>query len=245
MILQRGAPQLLTEREGVDRPLARIVSRCLAPNPEDRYANVQQILQELSRRQAFRTRRPLMLMGIVGPLLILIATSIFAARTVRQASKSTITALRQEAFESNELAAAFAAKTLESEIDRYYRLTEDEIAEVEFRASLQACLNDPEVAVAVNEINEMGVSAATHQESDPRDRLLASESHQKFKALLSEILKRYGPLSDQRLASMFVTDRRGTIIAIAYDSPVDVRQDSSGRNYCYRTYFSRRSHRSS
>ena len=237
MILQRGAPQLLTEREGVDRPLARIVSRCLAPNPEDRYANVQQILQELSRREAFRTRRPLMLMGIVGPLLILIATSIFAARTVRQASKSTITALRQEAFESNELAAAFAAKTLESEIDRYYRLTEDEIAEVEFRASLKACLNDPEVAIAVGEINEMGVSAATHQESDPRGRLLASESHQKFKALLSERLKRYGPLSDQHLASMFVTDRQGTIIAIAYDSPVDVRQDSSGRNYCYRTYF--------
>ncbi len=237
MILQRGAPQLLTEREGVDRPLARIVARCLAPSPDDRYANVQQILQELSRREAFRTRRPLMLMGIVGPLLILIATSIFAARTVRQASQSTITALRQEAFESNELAAAFAARTLESEIDRYYRLTEDETEETEFRLALRDCLNDPDVADAVIEINQMGVSSATHQESDPRERLLASETHQNLKGLLSRRLERYGPLSGQHLASMFVTDRQGTIIAIAYDSPVEVRQDSSGRNYCYRTYF--------
>ena len=34
--------------------------------PEDRFANVQQILQELGRREAFRTKRPLMLLGIVG-----------------------------------------------------------------------------------------------------------------------------------------------------------------------------------
>ena len=34
------------ERDGWDRPLARIVARCSA-KPEDRFANVQQILQEL------------------------------------------------------------------------------------------------------------------------------------------------------------------------------------------------------
>ncbi len=237
MIMDRGAPRLLTERDGVDRPLAKIVARCLAPNPQDRYANVQQILQELSRRQAFRTRRPLLLMGIVGPLLILIATSVFAARTVRQASKSTETALRQEAFGSNELAAAFAAKTLESEIDRYYRLTQDEADDVFFRDSLRRCISDPLISAALGEINEMGTASSTHQSGQPRERLLASESHLQLKSLLTERLSEYGPQSGQHFASMFVTDPSGTIIAIAYDSPVEISQDSSGRNYCYRTYF--------
>ena len=35
---------------------------------------------------------------------------------------------------------------------------------------------------------------------------------------------------------MFVTDRKGTIMAIAYDSPVQDSQDSSGRNYCYHLF---------
>lgn len=237
MIVDRGSPLLLTEREGVDRPLAKIVARCLAARPEDRYANVQQILQELSRRKAFRTRRPLLLMGIVGPLLILIATSFFAARTVRQASQRTEVALRQEAFGSNELAAAFAAKTLESEIDRYYRLTEDEANDLLLIDSLQACLQDNDLVSALSEINAMGAASQTHHNSAPRDRLLGLGSHRELKSLLMERLSEYGDNSGQRIASMFVMDRQGTIIAIAYDSPVSIDQDSSGRNYCYRTYF--------
>lgn len=237
MILSRGTPAPLTEREGVDRPLARIVSRCLSPHPEDRFENVQQILQELGRRESFRSRRPLMLMGVVGPLLILIATSIFAARTIRQASQSTVNALRKEAFGSNELAVAFAAKTLEGEIDRYYRLAEDESGDDQFRQSLQRCLQDPELIDVMREINSMGTASITHGSTAPRARLLGLRSHQELKSFLSSRLSLYGPISGQNLASMFVTDREGTIIAIAYDSPVTEAQDSSGRNYCYRTYF--------
>ena len=237
MIVDRGAPRLLTEHDGVDRPLAKIVSRCLAPDPQDRFENVQQILQELARRKAFRTRRPLLLMGIVGPLLILIATSIFAARTVRQASNRTESALRQEAFGSNELAAAFAAKTLESEIDRYYRLTEDEANDGALRDALQTCMNDPMVISALGEINAMGAASQTHHKSEPRDHLLNLDSHQSLKSLLVKRLAVYGENSGQRIASMFVTDRDGTIMAIAYETPVPVSQDSSGRNYCYRTYY--------
>ena len=237
MIMRRGAPYLLSERDGVDRPLARIVARCLAPKPEDRFANVQQILQELGRREAFRTKRPLMLLGIVGPLLILIATSVFAARTVRQASKSTVSALRQEAFGSNELAAAFAAKTLEGEIDRYYRVTEEEATSEDLKEVLNRCRDDVEFMSALEAINSMGSASASHGETEPRSRLLTSRRRRDLKSFLESRLKAYQLSEGRQLASMFVTDSKGTIMAIAYDSPVRDSQDSSGRNYCYRTYF--------
>ncbi len=36
---------------------------------------------------------------------------------------------------------------------------------------------------------------------------------------------------------MFVTDAKGTILSIAYDEEVQRAENSSGRNFCYRTYF--------
>ena len=57
------------------------------------------------------------------------------------------------------------------------------------------------------------------------------------KSFLESRLKAYQLSEGRQLASMFVTDSKGTIMAIAYDSPVQDSQDSSGRNYCYRTYF--------
>ena len=130
---------------GVDRMLARIVNRCLAPNPADRYENVQQILQDLNRRDRAHARRPLMLLGIVGPLLVLLATGIFAARSVEHASQSTVKALRQEAFGSNQLAAKFAARTLESEIERYFQAARTETRGQELRQLLQESFNHPEM----------------------------------------------------------------------------------------------------
>ena len=58
-----------------------------------------------------------------------------------------------------------------------------------------------------------------------------------LKSFLESRLKAYQLSEGRQLASMFVTDSKGTIMAIAYDSPVQDSQDSSGRNYCYRTYF--------
>ena len=95
---------------GIDRALQRIVARCLSLDPNERYANAQQILQALARRNQIRSRRPLVLLGIVGPLLLLTATCIFAVNGIEQASESTEVALRQEAFGSNKLAARFAAE---------------------------------------------------------------------------------------------------------------------------------------
>ncbi len=226
---------------GVDRNLGRIVSKCLAVDPSDRYGNVQQILGDLNRRDEVRSRRPLMLLGIVGPLLVLLATSFFGARSIKQASNSTIKALRTEAFGSNQLAATFAARTLESEIERYFQLTRQEARNPEFVDTLKATIASDEVRPLLEQINSLGTPLQTHAGGPARDKLLDSGQRKALVAVLNNRLQRYIGNGDQsrrtRLATMFVTDAKGTIIGIAYDEPVPRAKTSVGKNYCYRTYF--------
>ncbi|MEL7338532.1 MAG: serine/threonine-protein kinase, partial [Planctomycetota bacterium] len=111
-IQQANPPSRHVQLPGVDRELSRIVSRCLAADPEDRFTNVQEILDRLDRRAEMRAKRPLILLGVLGPILLLVATGIFASRTIKQASKSLTDGLRQEAFESNRRAATSAALSM-------------------------------------------------------------------------------------------------------------------------------------
>ncbi len=234
-------PSRHLQRTDVDRMLGRIVSKCLAPNPQDRYANVQQILQDLNRRDVTRAKRPLMLLGIVGPLLVLLATCIFAARSIRQASNRTVQALRQEAFGSNELAAAFAARTLESEIERYYQLTREEASRDDFVDQLKATMQSDEVRESLAAIAAMKTPLATHGSNPARDQLMDSPAQLRLDHILNKRLALYSNADAhrrrRRLASMYVTDSLGTIISIAYEDAVSRNEKSTGRNYCYRTYF--------
>ncbi|MGB7344502.1 MAG: protein kinase [Pirellulaceae bacterium] len=226
----------------VDRALARIISRCLAVDPKQRYANVQEILQDLDRREHSRARRPLMLLGIVGPILLLGASGLFAARTIDRASESTKQALREEAFESNLLAAKFAARNLENEISKYYQLTREEASREEFRLQLGSVLEDRSLTKLRDELVAAGTSLAVESEkTDVRERILDNPARVALDELLLKRLRRYrsAPTGSRkpRLATMFVTDSHGTIISIAYDPPVARDRNSAGRNYAYRTYF--------
>ncbi len=225
-------------RRGVDRRLAEIVSRCIAFNPAERYANMQQVLQDLDRREQSRSRRPLIMLGIVGPLLLLTAVSIYALRSIEHASNSTMSALRTEAFGSNQLAATFAARTLESELERYFQVAQSEASHPELQQQINEVLGDTEIQGLLQTI---ATTSETDAASQAREVLLDSEPRQRLDSLLEQQLKRYSGQSDNtrlpRLATMFVVDSRGTIIGIAYDEPVPRDQNSACKNFAYRTYF--------
>ncbi len=242
-IVSSPPPEAHLECPGVDRALARIVSKCLNAKPEDRYSNVQQILQDLTRRDATRAKRPLMLLGIVGPLLVLLATCFFGYRSIDKATQSTLAALRTEAKGSNELAATFAAKTLENEINRYFQVTKNEAHRPAFIEQLEMTLEAEKVATALQQIAALGTPSQTHGSTLARADLLELEQQNKLNALLQIQLARYTKPDTNsrqpRLASMFVTDNRGTIIGIAYQNTEDIRpeENSVGKNFSYRTYF--------
>jgi serine/threonine protein kinase len=229
------------KRPGVDRALGKIVSKCVAVDPEHRYWNIQQILEDLKRRDQARSKRPLMLLGLVGPLLVFLATLFFGTRSIQQASQRTMNALRTEAYGANQLAAAFAARTLESEIERYFRLTRDESRRESFVDSLKRTLNSDQVSELLDQIAAAGTPSDTHLGGPARDQLLQNPIRQQLDGLLEERLQRYLGNDPQarrpRLATMFVTDARGTIIGFAADEPVLLEKNSVGKNFSYRTYF--------
>jgi hypothetical protein len=242
-IVSSPPPEAHLECPGVDRALGRIVSKCLQAKSEHRYSNVQQILQDLTRRDASRAKRPLMLLGIVGPLLVLLATCFFGARSIIEARKSTLIALRTEAKGSNELAATFAAKTLENEIERYFQVTKEEANRPAFIEQLKTTLKTENVLTALRDIADLGVPAKTHEATAARASLLEQEQQRTLNAMLQKQLAVYtDPEIDSRqprLASMFVTDARGTIIGIAYQQTDKIKpeENSVGKNFSYRTYF--------
>jgi len=138
LITREGVPAEHRTTPGVDRSLAEIVERCLATNPHDRYPNAQAVLDAFESRQRQRGRRPLIALGLVGPLLLLAAMTPFFLTTMRNAEATAKSNLVDRALESDALAATLLASNLTTQL---YERT-DELERVashpEFRQFVEA-----------------------------------------------------------------------------------------------------------
>ncbi len=117
LIRQAGPPTDHRSQPGVDRQLAEIVERCLATDPADRYPNAQAVLDALDARDRQRSRRPLVALGLIGPLLLLAAMTPFFLTTMRNAENAAKTNMVERALQSDALAARLLARNLKREID--------------------------------------------------------------------------------------------------------------------------------
>lgn len=234
-ILRDGPPRDHHGRKGVDRELAAIVDGCLAVEPEKRFANVQQVIEALERRQANKQRRPLVLLGIVGPLLLLVLTVVLTSRSILETQATVQYELRNRAAESNRLAAMFAAKNFELQLRDYFQFVEKEAGDSQLRSALSSTLADQSLA-------ELRQSIAKNQRtSEARDKLLSHPARADLQRVLREYLALHDGSSNATgkvdLATVFVTDSSGTMLAIAYADPVPEVEDSTGKNFAYRAYF--------
>lgn len=109
---------------GVDRELADIVSRCLSVDPHRRYANPQTVLDALHARAARRARRPLLVLGAVGPLVLMFVMAVFGWDVFETALSESSEALTWRVLESDRFAAQFVAETVAREIDRRWQVME-------------------------------------------------------------------------------------------------------------------------
>jgi len=218
---------------GMDRWLVGIVDRCIAKKPEDRFANVQQVLAAIERRQMARLRRPLMLLGIVGPILLLAVMGFFTWRGVLLAASETSDQLREEALQSNQFAAKFAARTLESEMASLFKLIEEDARRPDLEGLFLSCIDE-----AGGDLLRSLATDRTPPESQARLSALASRI--KLDEYLSSRLSELGPQNSSkkpaRFDSMFITDRFGTMLAGAF--PSDRISNPIGSNIAFRSYFS-------
>ena len=120
-----GGPKPLMHRRvaGVDQQLAEIVDRCLAADPTKRFPNAQAVLDRLAARERFRARRPLILLGLILPLLLLFCIVPLAIETMNDAVNTTQENLTRRALESDVLSVNLLADSINRELeDRRHEL---------------------------------------------------------------------------------------------------------------------------
>lgn len=212
--------------KGVDGQLADIVDRCLATDPNQRFPNVQSVFDALAARDAVRTRRPLLILGLLGPMLMLMITAIFAWWGYNQAVNDSQQMLLQSSRESNGFAADFVSEAVAGQIEGYFGAVQAVATDPGFVNELAKLVRDPEIVELTDQLRGVTID-------DPRQQEL--ESHAKRVALQERVNQLLNESMEMGIASWFVTQDQGIHVAAAFDAPT--ARSSIGRDYSYRTYF--------
>ncbi len=115
---------------GVDQRLAEIVDSCLERDPQLRLANAQIVLDLLDQRDRAKSRRPLLILALLGPLLFLAAMFWIAESAVPRVVQSAEDNLASRALAGDSTSARILALSIHQEI-----VTRTEELESEARSS--------------------------------------------------------------------------------------------------------------
>jgi serine/threonine protein kinase len=240
----RNAPAPAEHRRlrGIDRALVEIIDRCLAINPNDRFPNVQALLDALDDRERARARRPLLVIGILGPALLLAVMGIFGWRGYSRAMWDTDQAVMKKAHDSNHFAAQFVSSSVSSELDRYYKAVELVAQNETFVELFSKATAHEELAPMLAQLRDLDVRDVEKAPPDRRDRLRQLlqvrddfESHPARQALQDYVSGLFKDPRKPMAASWFASDSNGTHVASAFTSDPPV--SPIGRNFARRTYF--------
>jgi serine/threonine protein kinase len=126
----RSAPRPAEHRRhpDVDAALADIIDRCLATDPDRRYRNVQSVLHALAQREARRAQRPLMILGLLGPALVVLVLALVGGFLFVKTLETAERHLLERTRESNLFAAKSVAARFSLEVDKRWRILEQEAA---------------------------------------------------------------------------------------------------------------------
>jgi hypothetical protein len=234
-IRSAGTPTEHRRVAGMDRALADIIDRCLAVNPDDRFDNVQEVLDALAARRLNRSRLPMMVIGFVGPLLILLVTSFFSFQGYLRAVMNAEHGYGQWALQNNEFAAQLAAEKVTGQLSRYFEIARDEAENADLREIFLAVVND---SPGLKKLDDPATPAGEIEAT--RTAFLGEAKRKELDRYLQQRLEEYQSQARRdgralRFASIFVTDRQGTQLASAFDD--NAVSQSVGHNSAYRAYF--------
>jgi eukaryotic-like serine/threonine-protein kinase len=230
-------PRLHYRRRGVDKQLCQIIDRCLAPNPGQRYANVQQVIAAIDQRQHARSRRPLVLMAFFGPILLMLLLLWFSSVSISIAKKESLEQVQQLALQGNLQTAKYAKATMEGEIKALFQLVQREALRADLAASLTTTI--------ANNLEPLEDIATRSADVSLVDGLIGQADRIRLNELLdhrlASILAGAGQGQGDGVAvysSLFVVTRRGTNLGIAFVDPAEKLADNPvGKNFAYRSYF--------
>jgi eukaryotic-like serine/threonine-protein kinase len=227
-----GAPPLAAHRRvrGVDRALAEIVDRCLAADPSQRFPNVQAVLGAMDRWAARRARRPLMVLGAVGPALLLLVVAWFAWQGFSTAVRQSNDALTGRALESNLFAARNVARVAGTELEQRYLAVEEAASAPAFRRSVAELHDKPELRELMTKLSDPRLPQAElerlrNEFYEGPDRLALQRS---FGAAVAAATK---PGEQEPAAAWFFCDAHGVAMVRVPEG------GTLGKNFAWRSYF--------
>lgn len=226
-------PRLHYRRRGIDKSLCQIIDRCLSANPERRYSNVQQVIGALDSRARSRTRLPMYLMGIVGPILLLLLMLFFSSRSISVARNETIQSIQDWSVRSNKDQSLYAAQYLEGEIGSLFKLVEEEAQESELRTLLADVSSEGKSLLDTLADGQSHPDEAEKLQKLPEQKQLFDYLSARLETILAE-----QDANSAIFNTIFVNNARGTNVGICFANPEEQTSKSPvGRNFAYRSYF--------
>lgn len=213
--------------KGVDRHLAEIVDRCLLQDPDRRYQSVQSVLEAFEARDNIRDRQPLLILGLLGPLLFLLIVAISGWRGYARAVERSEDMLLKRSLRENSFAAEFVAEAVARRIEGYFSAVEDLAVDENFQSILRGVLSDAEGFLQTLSTSQDSAEIEKYR------RILTQMPNQL--ALTNLLQERLNNPNRTEIASWFVTDSKGTQIASVFDA--GLTSSTIARNFAHRTYF--------
>lgn len=128
---------------GVDRSLIDIVERCLAQSPSKRYPNVQAVLSALDARALNRARRPLLVLGALGPILLLLVMFVVAWLMITEAVDETKKQIVGSLQATSQTTAELAARAVGDRIRQRRLVLEEEARNPRLAELLKDAVEQP------------------------------------------------------------------------------------------------------
>lgn len=223
-------PEAHKKIRGIDRELVQIIDRSISVNPRERYRNVQEIFDALNERERNRYRRPLIMLGILGPALLLTIGLFFGWQNYKEVMRTSENAMIAKTYESNRFAAELAATNVSNAIEDRFKQVEQLAADPDFVDLYLNTIDDPQLKPLLDKLHE---ERATGTNQTPER--VEFQNHPNRQALQDRIRAQFELPSQKNTASWFVVDAQGFHIASSFD--VDPSVSPIGGYFGYRTYF--------
>lgn len=236
-IVESGVPTQHRAIPGVDRGLATIVERCLNPDPKQRYPSVSAVLAALDAWSLQKTRRPLLVLGFLGPILLLCVFAVFAWRGFSTAVARSERNLTVRALQNNRLMAEYVADLAGKELRRRFDAVEQLAVHPRFLQAVRDFVQDQEVRPLLDSLNRPAADESELEELQERFR--EHPARRRFQHEFEALLPRWmspptdgeGERPSDDVASWFFCDARGISVTRVPQSR------TIGRNYAWRSFF--------
>ena len=222
---------------GVDRQLGDLIEKCIAADPRHRFNNIQSVLLALRQREMIKARRPVIILGLIAPFILMSFMAAVGAVAFRNSYRDAQTAVLRKAALENKFAGNFAARGAASNLDEYFRAVRQLSEDEDFRNDFLNLIENPELTsvrrrIAYPALND---SLAEKELDSVRERLASDKDVRKIEGILRSRLTDRDNQYPSNVDSWFVCDRWGNQVASVFAGRKI--NTTRGKNFSYRSYF--------